>query len=166
VPFRNRYGTHWLVLDSIYASQQGVTVHVVRPADLTILDGLGGGMDNFAEDLVKAIREQDARAVALFSYWPDDPPDINVIRRLIFTRAEEELSILEEIGRLLSRTGTGEPPRYRDTAFYHSGFDHVSNMLGTPVPRETPTEVAARANRLPEWAMLESEARKANDERP
>jgi hypothetical protein len=164
VHFRNRYDTHWLVLDSIYTSQQGVTVHVVRPADLDILGGLGSGMDNFAGDLVKAIRERDTKAIALFSYWPDVPPDINVIRRLIFTRAEEKLSIFEEVRHLLSHTG--EAPRYRDTAFYHYGFDVVSNMLGTPVPREFPAEVAARANRLPDWATLESQARKANDERP
>lgn len=37
--------------------------------------------DNWAEYLVRAIRQQDARAVALFSYWPDNPYD--VIRRVI-----------------------------------------------------------------------------------
>ena len=42
------------------------------------------------------------------------------------------------------------------------GFDDVSNMLGTPVPKEAPTENAARANRLSDWTMLNSEVRRAN----
>jgi hypothetical protein len=87
VHFRDPRGTQWLVLDS---GQQGVTVHVVRPADLTHLDGVGGGMDNWAECLVKAIRERDASAVALFSYLPDNPYD--VIRRVVFTVARRKAS--------------------------------------------------------------------------
>jgi hypothetical protein len=151
-----------LVLDSIYAGQQGVTVHVVRPADLTSLEGVGGGMDNWAEYLVKAIRERDASAVALFSYWPDNPYD--VIRRVVFTRADERLSIFDEIVRRLSPHRRRELPRYGRRNLYHYSFDDVSNMLGTHLARETPTEVAARANRLSDWAMLKSEVRRANDE--
>lgn len=41
---------------------------------------------------------------------------------------------------------TDKIPRYsRHKDFYHYGFEDVSNMLGTPVPKETPTENAARA---------------------
>ena len=51
VRFQWANGSHWLVLDSIYAGRRGATIHVVRPTDLE----LGGGMDNFAENLVEAV---------------------------------------------------------------------------------------------------------------
>jgi hypothetical protein len=51
-------------------------------------------------------------------------------------------------------------PRHKD--FHRYGFDDVSNLLGTPVLKETPTENAARASRLSDWAMLKSEVRGAN----
>ena len=51
-------------------------------------------------------------------------------------------------------------PRHKD--FHRYGFDDVSNLLGTPVPEETPTENATRASRLSDWAMLKCEVRGAN----
>jgi hypothetical protein len=151
-PFRDGFGTHWLVLDSIYASGQGATVHVVRP----VTPEVGGGMDSFAEDLGKVIRERDVRAVAIFTYFPDAPNDL--IRRPVFTRAKEPVTAATTRIQLSRR----EPRYSRHPDFYPYSFDDGSNMLGTPVPKETPIEVVARANRLSDWAKLESEARRAN----
>ena len=61
VRFQAANGSHWLLLDSVYSGRRGATVHLVRSTELD----LGGGMDNFAENLAEAVGQLDPAAIAM-----------------------------------------------------------------------------------------------------
>src|SRR6188508_1360929 len=128
--FRDANGIHWLLLDSVYSGPpgrdgRGRTVHLVRPGDLD----LGGGMDNFAEDLAERIRETDPDAVAIFSYWPQladvSPADHTCrVRCLSFSTADGPPTS--------PAAGTGKTPR---PAAQQGHLRHRRRHRGLPASR-------------------------------
>ena len=129
----------------------------------------------FSKRSVRARRE-DSAAVALFSFWPQNPdspgPGDNApaLRRLIFIPAEAGqpapggFYVMDEKLNVLSHTQTGGPVRYQDASFAHYSFEEVADLLGTSVPAESYAEARARAQQIPGWDRLEADTGQASDD--